>query len=342
MSSTTTKHFRESRILKGQIIMNSQNQQLLEIPLGLEAHRLASEFAAEQVNPEKSKQIYLNILVVYAVHRYFKWLGIETSLTQSDSWNPILRNKWNVADLEIPGIGKLECRPFLPGETSVYLPPEVTEDRIGYLGVQFSERLDKVQLLGFTKTADIDVLEIRQLQSIDKLIDRIDKLREGKSPADLVAPSAKLIDKLSPELPVNLGQWFAGVFDEGWQTVETILSPRKLAFKNFREPKKDKIERAKKLDLGLLVNGQEVALIVSIWTEENQEKGVMIQVCSIGEQKTLPLGLKLKVTLESDEAEAIAREADNLIQLEFSELPGKQFTVQVSLDNESITEKFVV
>ena len=92
--------------------MNSQHQKLLEIPLGIEAHRLAGEFATEQVNTEKSKRVYLNILAVYAVHRYLKWLGIETSLMQSDSWNPILRNKWNVADLEIPRIGKLECYVF--------------------------------------------------------------------------------------------------------------------------------------------------------------------------------------------------------------------------------------
>lgn len=329
--------------------MNNKERQFLEVPLGIEAHNIAGKLAAEQATTEKSKQVYLNTLAVYAVHRYLKWLGIETDLSQSDCWNPILRNRWNVADLVIPNVGKLECRPFLPEETTVFLPPEVTEERIGYLGVKFSDRLDKVQLLGFTQTAVAGVLEIRRLRSLDEFTELISKLPpsvnvEGEINKEPVPPDFPVAAAL-----VNLSQWIKGIFDEVWLPIEAVLSPRlspRLAFKSFREPgesrREDKIERAKKIDLGLLVNRQQVALVVSIWTEENQEKGVLIQVHPMGEQNILPLGLKLKVTLESDEAEVVAREADSLIQLEFSELPGKQFTVQVSLDNESVTEEFVV
>ena len=293
--------------------------QKTEIPLGIQAHRLAGQFAAEQTTKEKSKQVYLNTLAVYAVHRYLKWLGIETNLSQSDCWNPILRNRRNVADLVIPDIGKLECRPVLPGETTVSLPPEVREERIGYLFIQISDRLDQVQLLGFAKVAVAEVLEISQLRSLDALIDTI-----------------------SPE-QVNLEDWLAAIFDEVWLPVEALLSPRKLSYVRSKDrSRRDKIERAKKIDLGLLVNGQQLALVISIWAEENQEKGILIQTFPMGEPESLPPGLKLTITLESDEAEVIAREADNLIQLEFSELPGKQFTVQVSLENESVTEKFVV
>ena len=261
----------------------------------------------------------MNTLAVYAVHRYLQYLGIKTDLSQSDCWNPILRYQWNVADLVVPGIGILECRPVLPGETTISLPPEVTEERMGYLAIQFSERLDKVQLLGFAKKAVLGVIEVSQLRSVDELI-----------------------AELSPK-PINLTAWLEGIFDEIWLPIEAILSPKELAFRSFREPsREDKIERAKTIDLGLLVNSQQMALVVSIWAEDNQEQGVLIQVCPINKAETLPLGLKLTVTLESDEAEAVAREADRLIQLEFYEVPGKQFTVRVSLENESITEKFVV
>ena len=293
--------------------------QKTEIPLGIQAHRLASQFAAEQTTELKKKQVYLNSLAVYAVHRYLKWLGIETDLNQSDCWNPILRNRWNVADLVVPNIGKLECCPVLPGEMTVSLSPEVMEERIGYLAIQFSERLEKVQLLGFTKTLVEEVLEISRLQSLDELIDSISLKK------------------------VNLEYWLAKVFDEVWLPIEELLNPRKLSYVRSKDrSKREKIERAKKIDLGLLVNSHQVALVVSIWTEENQEKGILIQIFPMGEPESLPPGLKLKVILESDEAEVIAREFDNFIQLEFSELPGKQFTVQVSLDNESVTEKFIV
>ncbi|NET16875.1 MAG: DUF1822 family protein [Okeania sp. SIO1H6] len=301
--------------------MKNQQMPNLEIPLGVEAHCFARKFATEQTTNEKSKQVYLNTLAVYAVHRYLKWLGIETNLNKSDCWHPIIRNKWNVADLVIPEIGTLECRPVLPGETTIILPPEVTENRIGYLAIQFSDRLEKVELLGFAKAA-VEVLEIRHLLSLDNLIDAISN------------PPPKI---------VNLAAWFEGIFDEVWLPIEGLLIPKKLAFKSLGESSKDdKIERAKKIDLGLLIDGQQVALLISLWREENQEKGVLVQVYPMGEQTILPPGLKLTVILESDEAEVIAREADNLIQLEFSEHPGKEFTVQLSLDNESITEKFVV
>ncbi|NEQ85170.1 MAG: DUF1822 family protein, partial [Moorea sp. SIO2I5] len=104
--------------------MTIQDMQNLEITLGIKAHRFASKFAAEQATTTKSKQVYLNTLAVYAVHRYLKYLGIDTDLNESDCWNPILRHQWNVADLVVPGIGTLECRPVLPGETTVSLPPE--------------------------------------------------------------------------------------------------------------------------------------------------------------------------------------------------------------------------
>ena len=134
-----------------------EDKVLINVPLGAEAHRFASEFSVEHTDPDKSKQIYLNTLAVYAVHRYLKWLQIETSLRQSDSWNPALRGRLNVADLVVPAIGKLECRPILPGEDNCLIPQEVLEsERIAYLAVLFNEQLDRAQLRGFKRIAWID------------------------------------------------------------------------------------------------------------------------------------------------------------------------------------------
>ena len=72
--------------------------------------------------------------------------------------------------------------------------------------------------------------------------------------------------------------------------------------------------------------------------------GVLVQVVprENGEQNYLPEGLKLRVMLESDIAEAEARSKDKLIQLEFSENVGKSFTVEVILDDAVVTEQFIV
>ncbi|MEG4302454.1 DUF1822 family protein, partial [Microcoleus sp. D3_18a_C4] len=118
-----------------------------------------------------------------AVHSYLKWLQIETDVNNSDSFNPAKTALANVADLVITGIGSLECRPVLPGETTILLPEEVIENRIGYVGVQFSDRLDSVQLLGFAPTFDSSnppqQIAVAELMPIDALIEQITRLEEA-------------------------------------------------------------------------------------------------------------------------------------------------------------------
>ena len=46
----------------------------------------------------------------------------------------------------LPSNGKIECRPVLPGENAVVLHQEVTQERIGYVAVQFSKQLDFVEI----------------------------------------------------------------------------------------------------------------------------------------------------------------------------------------------------
>jgi len=302
--------------------MNSQKRQFLEVPLGIEAHRLASKFAAEQSNNAKSKQVYLNTLAVYAAYRFLTWLGIETDLKKSDSWQPIIRNRCNVADLIITDRGRLECRPVLPGEERIFLPSEVTEERLGYLAVQFSDRLDQVELLGFTRTAVSRVIEIRRLHPVDELI-----------------------QELSLPQPVVFAQWFQGIFDEAWQTLDSLLAPRQLAYRSSRaisNKREETIERAKELNLGLLADSQQLVLVVSISPEENQEVRVVIQVHPMETEEYLPPGLKLKVTLDSDSVEVVARDTDNWLQVPLTEVPGKTITVKISLDDAAVTETFVV
>ena len=163
--------------------MNLAELPLLTVPLELKAHEMARQLAAVQSTVQKGKRVYLNALAVYAVHSYLKWLQIETDLNPSDSFNPAKTALANVADLVIPGIGSLECRPVLRGETTILLPEEVIENRIGYVGVQFSDRLDSVQLLGFAPTFDSSnppqQIAVAELMPIDTLIEQISRLEEA-------------------------------------------------------------------------------------------------------------------------------------------------------------------
>jgi len=163
--------------------MNIAELPLLTVPLELKAHEMARQLAAVQSTVQKGKRVYLNALAVYAVHSYLKWLQIETDLNYSHSFNPAKTTLANVADLVIPGIGSLECCPVLPGETTILLPEEVIENRIGYVGVQFRDRLDSVQLLGFAPTFDSSnppqQIAVAELMPIDALIEQITRLEEA-------------------------------------------------------------------------------------------------------------------------------------------------------------------
>jgi hypothetical protein len=151
---------------------------------------------------------------------------------------------------------------------------------------------------------------------------------------------------------VNLSQWWSGVFEETWQSLEEILTPQMPtlgysgATRRSTKSSDFAVRRGKLFDFGLLLNNQRFALTVNMRFEENQEIGVLVQIMTQSEY-CLPQDLKLKVTLNhnTNQAEselAIAREYDQIIQLAFSEAPGKQFKVEVIYQDAVVTEEFVL
>jgi len=292
------------------------------VPITRDVYHQAENFSREQKHPEKARQVYLNTLAVLAVEFYCQCMEVETDLPASDSWNLSPRTLMDVADLVIKDLGKLECRPVLPGEQSCHVPGEVRSDRVGYVVVEINEENNRSTLLGFAESAPAGELKISQLDSLEALI--------YKFPEPEPVPTV-----------VKLLQWFEGLFDPGWQAVEELWAPRsKLGY--ARGASGFTVKRAKVIDLGLLLNGETVALVVNLQHEANNEFGILVQVQPMGDRQHLPPGLKLQVNLESDSAEVEAREADNYIQLEFSQRPGRRFNVQVSLGDAIITEEFAV
>jgi len=302
----------------------------LMVPLDAEAHHLAAELAAEQSTPKKGKQVYLNCMAVYAVHRYLQWMEWKTDLHAGDSWSPYLSGLLDATDLVLPGKGRLECRPVLPGETTFTLPMDVAEDLIGYVAVQLEEPLDLVQLLGFFPAVapdnPLEVIEVADLLPIDALTERLEELEA------VAAPSSTL---------VNLSQWlqdnFAKAVETGWQTMEEIFGSRQasLAVRYATG------QRSKQIDLGI---GNPVALIIALTPEEEEEEEeitVLLQVRPT-ESQTLPSGFKLILRDASGDtiSESTATEEDEFIQGQLSCQPGVGFTVTVALGDVSVTENF--
>lgn len=322
--------------------MNSTQPLRLTVPLGKDAHCWAEQFAAEQATVQKGKKVYLNTLAVLVVHSYLKWLQVQTALTQGDSWHPGLRAIFDVADLVLPNIGKLECRPVLPGEVAFELPLEVTQDRIGYVAVQFSEQLDRVQLLGFAPAHAIaqpsKPLLVSDLKSLDALIDTIHQRQ-----------IEQLQKSVKTETPlVNLRQWLERIFNEDWQPAGLVLASN-LRSTTGMTPQLDSqtssISRAKMINLGRLPAGQAtVMLVVQLTPTVTEDIDIRLRLYPAGNFIYLPPDLQLIVLEEAGTVcmEAKARSADDWMQLEFSCQHGERFSVRVVLGEMSITEQFVV
>lgn len=139
----------------------------------------------------------------------------------------------------------------------------------------------------------------------------------------------------------NLLQWFDGVFETGWQTVEEILNFEQAEIGySFRNSVR--LSRGKKIDLGMRVGKESVALIVNLLSETEQEKDITIQVYSMGGENYLPAGIQLIVMDEfGSELDMVeSRDADNFIQFSFSAEVGEKFSIAVALGEARVTEYF--
>jgi hypothetical protein len=328
-------------LTKGKSKMNSLSQPLnFTVPLGEEAHQLAQQFRQHQRSPQKAKQVYLNTLAVYAVKFYLQCMEIETNWEASDSYNPVRQTLMNVADLEIPNVGTLECRPVLPSSPTVEIPSEVWEDRMGYVAVQLDQSLRKATILGFVDQVAAEEVPLSQLHSLEGLLK---KLSQSQS----VQPVNSLVKER-----VNLGQWLHNIIDTGWETVEALFAPPQAQLAtNFRNPLRIKATTSETSPQGVkrgkLIDWEQesspVALFVGLTPTDSPELDISVEVCPTGSQDFLPHELTLLVLDEKGEAVMQAQSrGTKRIQLEFSGVPGEQFGIKVALGDMSVTEAFVI
>jgi len=299
------------------------------VPLSFEAHDIAQQ-CAEKSSPTKFKQVYLNTLAVYAVDSYLRCMGFETNLEKSESRDSLMLKFVDVADLDVVGVGKIECRPVLPDSQTCYIPSDAWENRIGYVAVQLNQSLKAATLLGFTQTAaaEIPVADLSQLDDFLGYLSEIKQTQTVNSESD------------RPEF-VNLKQWFEGIIEETWLTVEQLLNPQKVEMM-YRFKNAVPIVRGQQIDLGMELAGTTVALIVALPPQSDPEVDVRLQVHPTGSSVYLPEGLKLMLQDESGETIMIAesRDSDNFIQLQFGAELGECFGINVAFGEASVTEKF--
>lgn len=99
------------------------------------------------------------------------------------------------------------------------------------------------------------------------------------------------------------------------------------------------------IDLGMRLAGYPIALTVAILEKADRQVSVLLRVYPMGNQDTLPSGLKLIVS-ESNNAiaqvEARKQPSDNYIQLKLIAEYGEKFSVMISLGEATLSEYFIV
>jgi len=172
----------------------------MNIPLTDSFLKIAEQYAQEQIaqnQPEQSDRVRLNTLSILAAHFYLhEFHQIETDVRSGDAWKPLIRSIEDVADLPIKGIGVVECRPILPNQSEIDLPPETWCDRMGYLLIEINEAAHMASILGFAEPIlDLEnpktTLSRDEVRSLDDLHDFLERRQLVKQQIDAVLPDIK-------------------------------------------------------------------------------------------------------------------------------------------------------
>jgi hypothetical protein len=320
----------------------------LPLPITQAARDRADRFASRQPTSTKAEQVRLNMLAVWVVNSYLELMGVATDWEQSDSQNAFMSLFEDVADLAIPGVGSLECRPVSTGAGVCRMPPEVWEGRVGYVVVQIEEPPETGKILGFTPTVTGEELPLSQLRSPEELLDHLYALRSTSAPE--VTPA------LQVPVRTHLSQWFADLIETGWYTLEWLLNQPELApayaFRNreaiVSQLPEAGIRRLKLLHLGGEVGERSVILMVQVSeltppSDRPAQYTVKLQLHPIS-QRHLPPGVRFEVLDQSgiSVVDAVSREQDNYLQLQINGTAGESFDVQISLGEVQLTQAFVI
>lgn len=330
-----------------------------------EQARITSEAKFNQTKEISQWQIYLNTLALLGFQRYLKQRN-PTITINLDNQNQAFDN---ISYLTVDRFSF--CLIILDNLVDELVPIPVkvitsSQPAHFYVLLEILEEEQQLNIHGFLRhdkllqhlQQDLDSYKSYQLplSLFDQELNNLLLYTRFLSPSAIIPVAAshntlrETIQAYGQTVLVNLSQWWNGVFEESWQSTESIFNgiSNNYAWGSLRSGKESNsfpLSRTKLVDFGILLQNKPIALIVNV-KEENEEKGVLVEIIPFQEEY-LPSGLKLKVTLnpntiEPESQEAIAGEIDEGIQIEFSEAPGKQFQVEVSYQNAVVNQGFVL
>ena len=359
------------------------NSGTVTVSLTLAAHSQAQHFRQHHHQTAKAKQVYLNTLAIYAVKTYLERAGFEVDLATGQSWNVAQQTLLNVADLNVEGHGVVECRPILPDQTVMQVPPEVWSgvspkphiqpaiQRKAYVAVGLEASLKSATLLGFIDQVDQLEVSLTELLPLDNLMPHLFNCAEPAIQVASVPPTEIIAQRL-----ISLKQWLEGIpngVETGWLQIEQwLFLPRAsdplldLRYRSnsvspepideptdgaMEEPTDRQPSVIRRKILPMLLSepsshAVEVALTVGLvepLDQPSQTPEIWVQVTPAADTAVLPPHLVLKVLDNVGEVVMQAQSrSTEVMQLRFGVDKGELFSLQLTLDDVSITESFVL
>jgi hypothetical protein len=341
----------------------------LYLPIVSAAIADADVIASEQSNPVKAESVRRNILAVWAVKSYLEMMGYKTDLGASLCRDPLAlfagiegANLF-VKDLE----GSIECLAVSSEDSTVQISQTERDDRLAYLLVEIETGENySSKLLGFWKT-------LPKNQNVTELAINDPHL---KSPEDFIDYCCDIEEK--QQMIIHLKRRVRDMLAQGWQLIEELISPdfqgdnlvpaygfvrgaygvakgarggdqETEELRGLEEEKQPSSSFttgiAKVYEYNLPIKPQAVVLSIEIERGVNQEIDVLVRVCPRKDDKFLPSGLTLKVTLNLDtddpqSRDQVAGKNTSCLEIEpFSVLLGEKFKVEVSLGDITFSEE---
>ncbi|NEU77081.1 DUF1822 family protein [Hassallia byssoidea VB512170] len=295
--------------------LNVLRELAIPFPVTVSFRRQARAYASQYFTQDAQQRVYFNTLAVLIADAYFRMLGFETNLAKPERWNAAYR-LWDEAnELELPGLGYLECCVIATGQESVILPPASLSNacgnpfgvRIGYLFVEIASSEKSATLIGFLpafhpETTDAEVA-MSTLQSMDDLIDYL-----------------TLTQEFAEKKLTYLRNWLNNVYEADWEPSMRDLKSATCK-KNFQ------------------LAGQVFEMQLSV--SQNNDELIFVRVNVKSESGSLPRGMQVSVPDESDIYTETVNEAANLISIPLELSSGEEFWVELRIGEIFIREYFI-
>lgn len=304
--------------------LNVLHDLAIPFPISASFRHQARAYAAQYFAPNIQQRIYLNTLAVFVADAYFQILGFQTNLNRPERWNASQRLWSEANELELSGLGNLECCVIVKEQEKIILPSDISSNNIGYLFIEIADSEKEAMLIGFLADFDTEAaneeVKITDLQSMDDLIDYL----SDKETSLIGQTQTAEIDDLSLEFTEKkityLRNWLNNIYEGDWQPATRDL-------------------RNATCKKNIPLAGQIFKMQLSV--SQNSEELVTVRVIVQSENTFLPMGMQVSVPDESDIYTKTVNESGDLIDIWLELSPNEKFWVELRLGETFVREYFI-